>query len=232
MRSALWVLLVVVICGAANYFAFDLDRAGSVTFWIIIGLPSVLLAAVGALWMHRRGTLRAKLRLAWGDFASGLSSMLVLFGCAAAASFLLVPSGASNFSWTPGNYVARFYAQLGAPSALAAHPWSLAGALIGIAVADEMIWRGFVTGLLNERFGARGWLYASALYVVATLPSMWSLRDPFTGPSPVLLLAAVGGGLVWGALMRRHRRLVPGMISHALFLWCVVVVFRLWGPSV
>ena len=233
MRSDLGVVIVVAIIGTANYVAFDLARAGSVTFWLVIAPPTVLLAAIGAAQMHRRGALRRALKPVWGDFATGLSSMLVLFAGAYAASLFLVPRGASKFSWTPGNYVARVYLQLGSPLALSANLVPLVGGVVVMAVAEEILWRGVITAHLDERFGRRvGWLYAVALYVIATLPTAWSLRDPFTGPNPVLPLAALGGGLVWGTLMRRHKRLVPGMISHALFLWCVLVLFRLWGRNV
>ena len=159
--------------------------------------------------------------------------MAVLFPLFYGASKGLMPAGSSAFSWTPGNHVARVYLQLGHPAALHAHVFLLVSVLIAMAVAEELVWRGFVTTLVEQRFGARvGWLYAAGLYALAHVPSMWSLRDPITGPNPALPLAALGGGLVWGALTRRYRRLAPAILSHALFLWCVVVVFRLWGPNV
>jgi len=36
---------------------------------------------------------------------------------------------------------------------------------------------------------------------------------------------------VWGAMAKRFGRLVPSIISHAMFDWAVVVMFRLWGGS-
>ena len=43
---------------------------------------------------------------------------------------------------------------------------------------------------------------------------------------------ALGGGLVWGFMARRYERLLPSVFSHVLFYWTVLMMFRLWGPSV
>jgi hypothetical protein len=59
---------------------------------------------------------------------------------------------------------------------------------------------------------------------------MWALRAG-EGLNPVLVIAALGGGLLWGAMARLFGRLVPGMIAHVLFDWAVVIVFPLWGGS-
>jgi membrane protease YdiL (CAAX protease family) len=233
MRTGLWLTSIVATVGIADYFGFQLARAGSVSFWFILGVSTLLLAVLSAWQMHRQGQLRALFRPAAGDFARGLASMVVLFPLFYGASKCLVPAGSSAFSWTPGNHVARVYLQLGRPAFLHAHAFLLVAMFIALAVAEELVWRGFVTTLVEQRFGARvGWLYAAALSALAHVPSMWSLRDPITGLNPALPLAALGGGLVWGALTRRYRRLAPAILSHALFLWCVVIVFRLWGPNV
>jgi membrane protease YdiL (CAAX protease family) len=70
------------------------------------------------------------------------------------------------------------------------------------------------------------------LYAIAHVPTLWALKDINAGPNPVLVMAALGCGLVWGYMARRFERLVPGMISHVLFDWTVMMMFRLWGPSV
>ena len=115
---------------------------------------------------------------------------------------------------------------------LRAHPAYVAGTLIVMAIADEVLWRGVVTRLIAERVGSRtAWLYAIVPYALAQVPTMWALRDPVAGLNPLLPIAAVGGGFVWGALARQQQgRLVPGIVSHAL-LSCGMM-FRLWSPSV
>ena len=52
---------------------------------------------------------------------------------------------------------------------------------------------------------------------------------PDAGLNPVLPLAALGGGLVWGAMARAFGRLAPSVLAHALFDWAVVMMFPLWG---
>jgi membrane protease YdiL (CAAX protease family) len=74
------------------------------------------------------------------------------------------------------------------------------------------------------------WLGSVGLYALAYVPTMWALAAP-GGPNPILPLAALGAGLVWGGMARRFGRLAPGIVAHALFDWCVVVMFRLWGES-
>ena len=49
---------------------------------------------------------------------------------------------------------------------------------------------------------------------------------------PLVVVATLGAGLVWGAMARSFGRLVPSILSHALFDWTVIVLFRFWGPPV
>jgi hypothetical protein len=51
------------------------------------------------------------------------------------------------------------------------------------------------------------------------------------GLNPVLPVAALVSGLVWGFMSRRFERLLPGMFSHVLLAWTALMMFRLWGPS-
>ena len=106
-------------------------------------------------------------------------------------------------------------------------------AIIVIAIAEEVLWRGLVVSLLEEMIGSRrAWVWAAVLYSVAHAPTIWALRDPVAGPNPVIVLAALGCGLVWGGMARSFERLLPGIFSHVLFDWTVIMMFRLWGPSV
>jgi membrane protease YdiL (CAAX protease family) len=101
------------------------------------------------------------------------------------------------------------------------------------ATAEEIVWRGLVTRQIAEVAGSRSaWLWAAALYALAQAPTLYRLRDPVAGINPILVLAALGLGLVWGGMSRVFGRLVPGILSHAAFDWCVIMMFRLWGPGV
>jgi membrane protease YdiL (CAAX protease family) len=84
---------------------------------------------------------------------------------------------------------------------------------------------------LSEVCSSRwAWVVSAGLYSLAYVPTMWALAAP-SGPNPILPLAALGAGLVWGMMARRFGRLTPGIVAHALFDWCIVVMFRLWGES-
>jgi len=116
---------------------------------------------------------------------------------------------------------------------LRAHMAPLALIVIVVATAEEIVWRGWVPSLLAPRVGTRlAWVYAAVLYALSLVPAMWSLRDPVAGLNPVLPLGGLACGLAWGAMARLTGRLVPGLLSHVVFDWCAVMMFRLWGPSV
>ena len=226
MRNALYVVLIVVAVTLASFFGFQLERAGTVNFWLTVGVPAVLIAVVGLARAQKDGELRAWLRPAWGDATRGVIGALALF--AFAYGFARLTAGGPKESW-----LARLYLQLGDPSRLRSHAVLVAVGIIVVASAEEIVWRGLVTTLLAEKLGSRrAWIYAALLYAAAHVPTAWALRDPEAGLNPVLPLAALAGGLLWGGMVRYFGRLPPAIIAHALFDWIVVMTFRLWGVSV
>ena len=75
---------------------------------------------------------------------------------------------------------------------------------MAVAALEEISWRGFVYSLLEERLGTRrAWPATAVLYALAHLPTVFLLRDPFAGPNPLVVLAALGCGLVWGLIVAR-----------------------------
>jgi membrane protease YdiL (CAAX protease family) len=226
MQLAL-VLAVMAVVGVSAFFGFQLTLAGAPMFWVLLGLPHVALAAF-ALWrMHRDGELRSIMRPVWGDFSRGFFLAAFLFMCAYGFSKVVSPTGSARESW-----MARIYLQLGHPGTLRSHAVMLAAWVIAVAAGEEIVWRGLVTTLFAERFGSRfAWIAAAVAYAAAHVPTMWALADPVAGLNPVLPLAALGAGLVWGVAARSFGRLPPVIVAHALFDWCVIVMFRLWGNS-
>ena len=228
-RSHVWLIVgaIVVFVGAGMHLAFDLDRAGSVWFWVYAVVPTLALAVVALARLARDGELRGLLMPAWGDATRGILSTAVLLAGAAAASHLIAPTGSPRESW-----LARLYLQIGDPNWLRAHAASTGAVLVVAAAAEEIVWRGLVTRLLAEKVGSRtAWIWAAIPYALAHLPTVWALRDPEAGLNPVLVLGALGLGLVWGALARQTGRLPPVILSHAAFDWVVIMMFRLWGPG-
>lgn len=239
MRNVAYLAAIVLAVGVGAHFAFQLVRAGQPAFVLCIGVPTVLLAVAGAVRAHGDGALYRRnsfdekggngwLNVRSGDFTRGFVATALLFGGAWAFTKMVAPVGSDRESW-----LARLYLQLGDPSTLRKNvPWVVA-AIVVLAVAEELVWRGLVTTLLEELVGSRrAWVWAAVLYALAHTPTIWALKDPVAGPNPLLPVAALGAGLVWGFMARRFERLLPGIFSHVLFDWTVLMMFRLWGPSV
>lgn len=241
MRNVAYLVAIVVAIGTGSHFAFQLARAGQPSFLLWIGVPTVLFAIVGAVRaqshgdLYRRSTFDERggsgagwLNVRSGDFTRGFAGAALLFGGAYGFSKLVAPVGSDRESW-----LARLYLQLGDPTTLRKNVAFIVVAIIVMAAAEELVWRGLVTSLLEERVGSRrAWVWAAVLYSLAHLPTLWALRDPIAGLNPILPAAALGAGLVWGYMARRFERLLPGIFSHVLFDWTVLMMFRLWGPSI
>jgi membrane protease YdiL (CAAX protease family) len=239
VRNVAYLVAIVVAIATGSHFAFQLARAGQPSFLLWIGVPTVLIAIAGALRaqsngdLYRRGSFDERGGAGWlnvrsGDFTRGFAGAAVLFGAAYAFTKIVAPVGSDRESW-----LARLYLQLGDPSTLRKHVGFIVIAIVIMAVAEEVVWRGLVTSLLEERVGSRrAWVWAAVLYSLAHVPTLWALRDPVAGLNPILPAAALGAGLVWGYMARRFERLLPGIFSHVLFDWTVLMMFRLWGPSI
>lgn len=224
--AASFVALAVVVTGTTAYFAFLSGHSGALAFWALASAPAIALGALAALWAYREELLREWMAPQWGDFTRGVVGAVVLFGAAWAFVRLVAPAGSTREIW-----LASLYGQLGSPRELEAHAPAVAVTIAATALAEEVLWRGAVTQLLAERVGSRtAWLWAAVLYAVAYLPTAWSLKaGAGASLNPVLPLAALGAGLLWGGMARAFGRLAPGALAHALFDWAVVMMFPLWG---
>jgi membrane protease YdiL (CAAX protease family) len=128
-------------------------------------------------------------------------------------------------------WLVSLYAQFGDPRILQKHAPIVGSAIIAASIAEELLWRGAVTQLLAERVGSRvAWIWAAALYTLAYTPTMWPLRGG-AGINPILVIAAFGASLVWGAMARAFGRLPPSIIAHAFFDWAAIMMFPFWGPG-
>lgn len=228
MRNVVYLGLVVLAIGTAARFGFDLARAGQPASLLWMMLPTVAIAAVACWRAAGDGVLRTWLSVRAGDFTRGFAAAAGLFLAAWAFTRLVAQQGSPREGW-----LARLYLQLGDPSVLRSNVTLVVAALIVTAIAEELVWRGLVVGLLEELVGSRrAWVWAAVAYAVAHAPTAWALRDPRAGWNPLVALGALACGLVWGGMVRRYDRLLPSMFSHVLFEWTVVMMFPLWGPSV
>lgn len=228
VRNVVYLAGIVLTVALAAHFGFEVSRAGRPSFFLSIGGPTVVLAVLAALRAKSDGVLKSWLSVRSGDFTRGFVAAAVLFGGCYAFTKLVAPPESARASW-----LARLYLQVGDPTELRKNLGMVVLAIIVVSIAEELVWRGLVVSLLEEKIGSRrAWVWAAVLYAVAHLPTAWALRDPVAGPNPVVVLAALAAGLLWGGMARRFERLLPGIFSHVLFDWTVIMMFRLWGPSV
>ena len=215
------IVVVVMVVAAANAFAFRLDLAGTWKFWAGLGIPYALLAAWALHTLRASGKLIKVLTPRWGDLSLGFVTAAVLLGASLTARSVLVPTGTKRHLW-----FLRLYAQVGDADAVQ-RSLALTTKLLAIALAEELAWRGYVLPAAEERFGSRlGWLAAALAYAVVHIPSVFALSDKVAGPNPLLLMAALGAGLVWSFTVKMTRRLPPVIISHLAFSYFSVVQFR------
>ncbi len=225
MRQVAYLVGIVAVIAFASHMAFQPSRAGTPGVWLWIGIPTAALAVVGCFRAWQDGVLRDWFRIRSGDFTRGFVGAALLFG----GSFFFSKSlKLPQLLW-----LARLYDQLGEAATLRKNVGMVVLGIVVTAIAEEIVWRGLVVSLLEEKVGSRrAWVVSAFLYALAHVPTVWALKDINAGPNPLLVLAALAAGLVWGFMARRFERLVPGMFSHVLFSWTVVMMFRLWGPSV
>jgi hypothetical protein len=205
-KAALPIALIVTLAiGIAVRFAFHPDQAGTWAMLIAmfaVHVPFVILAIVV---LAKEGALAAELRPKRGDVTFGFLVALLMYGAGMAGRQIFLDQGSPRSWW-----VARIYLQLGDMS-------SSRMVYVGIAV--------FVIAAMEEV----AWLVSSVLYGAAHATTIGLLAHPVAGPNPLLVAAALGGGLVWGHLYNRTGRLGPGLFAHALFSWAIVD-FPLWRP--
>jgi membrane protease YdiL (CAAX protease family) len=223
-----FIAVAVVVTAFASFFASLPQSSGTIAFWVLSAGPTVLLGALAAAWAHREELLREWLWPKWGDFTRGMVGAVLLFALAWGFVRIVAPVGSTREIW-----LVSLYGEIGEPRLLHAHGPAIAATIAAAALAEELVWRGAVTQLLAERVGSRtAWLWAAGLYALAYVPTAWSLKAAAGlggGLNPLLPLAALGGGLLWGGMARAFGRLTPGVLAHALFDWAVLMMFPLWG---
>jgi CAAX protease family protein len=218
------VAVAAVLVAAAITVAMQKSMSGSPLALLALGLPYAVLTVLAILYLRREGTLGDRLRPRSGDLTFGaLVTVMLFFGAIAGRKFL-APHGSVREAW-----VMRVYLQIGDPEFLQQRVVGISLAIIVVAILEEIAWRGLVYALVEERLGTRrAWPVTAVLYAAAHLPTLVLLADPYAGPNPLIVLAALGCGLVWGLIVARTGRLPVAIFSHALFTWCVAVQFPLW----
>lgn len=228
MKRVVLALAVVAVLAVTQAVAFQEARAGTLSFFVWLGAPSVALAGVAAVVLRRDGRLGELAAVRAGDFSRGALLAATLFAASWAFTRVVTPPSSLRAAW-----LARVYTQLGDPAALRERTTLLLAGLAVVAAADELVLRGLVPHLLEPALGTRRALLAATfLAAAAALPVAFVLADPVAGPNPLVPLLALGCGAFWSFAARRYGRLGPGVFSHFLYAWAVTVLLRLFGPSV
>ncbi len=214
-------LLTLALTTAAMAIAFRLELAGSIWFWVTLGVPYLALAALALYKLWDEGTLVDVLAPRWGDLSIGVLTGAMLLASSIGARAVLTPADSPRVGW-----LLRIYAQLGDSDAVQ-RSVLYTSLLFLIVVCEELVWRSMVLDELTERFGPRrGWPLAALLYGLTALPTLYTLRDPIAGLNPLLFTAALGCGIVWSFLAYLKGRLVPVIIAHGVFTYFSFVQFR------
>lgn len=179
--------------------------AGRIGVWLALGGTATALGlAVFVLDRSRfRDLLRPSPRLGLLGVAVGVAM--------AAATHLVYPVLARLVPFIASD-AAGLYDAFRSPSRVVA-----ALALAPVILGEELVWRGAVQDAFVRRLGlAGGVLLAAGAYALALAPL----------GSPILVLAALLCGLLWGALRIATGSLLPPLLAH--LVWDALVL--LWLP--
>jgi membrane protease YdiL (CAAX protease family) len=193
-------IVATVAVGFAQALAWRSTSPGAV--WLILGGALLPLLFVALLVLARDEALRDALRIVAGDLSRGIGGAFLAILVIAAIGFAFVRL-ASGIATTELSALLQVRAAIGREATRGA-------LVIGFAFAEEMIFRGAVTHALEERFGSRRapWV-ASALYVLATVPSL----------RPSVIGAAIVISAVSASVVATWRRPMIAVIAHAAFAW-------------
>jgi membrane protease YdiL (CAAX protease family) len=208
-------LLVTAVVAAAVGFSLREAVAATPVMWLGLFIPYLVLAAFALRRFREDGTLGDQLRFRAGDFTLGFVLAAVIFGGAWVVKRTLLGES-PKMVW-----LFHLALEVGGPKP----SLGLLATIAGLAVLEEIVWRGLVLGALTESLGSRrSWPLAAVFYALAHLPTALTLGDPAAGPNPLLVVAALGAGLVWSFAASLLGRLIPLFISHAVFSYFAVTV--------
>jgi len=183
-------------------------------FWLKIVLSTSSLAVLSLMDLHKGwkgyffpvGEDRITLLI---EILLGIGSALLLYGVFVAGKWFLITLSPSS-----GEYISAVYAPAeGLPR------WVIAILLFFItSPAEEIFWRGLIQRRVTEKFGPLQGFMAAVFFYTAV--HMWTMNVP-------LILAAFAAGIVWGVLYLYRKKLLPVIISHALWSITVFVFFPL-----
>ena len=167
MRNAAYLAGIVLTIAAASHFAFELSRAGTSAFFLVMAVPTVALAILGVLRARHDGVLKSWISVKSGDFSRGFAAAVVLFGAAYAFTKTVAPPESIRASW-----LAPTNRDHWSPQSVG----MVVVAIIVMAIAEELLWRGLVVSLLKASArAARGSGPPSS--TPSHAPTIWALQS-------------------------------------------------------
>ncbi|HUI86939.1 MAG TPA: type II CAAX endopeptidase family protein [Nitrososphaerales archaeon] len=198
-RASDWYELITLpVPYALWFYSFGPFPPG---FWVKLSTSGLILLLI-ALTRRRR----VRLHFSFQGLAIGVASAVLLY--------LLFWAGYQVMSAVPGftGTISSVYSLSGgAPKPV------IAGLLLfPIGPAEEFYWRGFIQRRLKGATTPTKALVASSvIYASIHLVTL----------NPSLLLVALIGGMVWGAIYEKCSDLFPVLVSHILFDELIFVLF-------
>ena len=208
MNLLLAPITAPLLVGVGVGIAFQPALGESASFWAILISAYLPLGAWALLRAKRQGRL-PKLVPRFGDLTIGIVLGLALVACGMLVLSVAAPAGSPNQSW-----LFRVYAHVGD---IQRSPWLIAG-LCALALLEELTWRELVLDSLAQQIGRRlAAPFSAILYSLSHIPTLWLLADTTAGLNPLLVMGALGAGIVWGFLTFALNRLPPVVLSHIVF---------------
>lgn len=212
------VLVAVVAVALGMTVALQQGFRGSAVPWFVMGGVYLGLAALAAVDLHRRGLLGQRFRIRPGDTSIGIVVGLVLCAGGALAQRMLAVEGSQGAIWLGD--VHRFGGNFQTNGLLIF-------VLFVICVCEETVWRGMVQDQLAAWRPRSAPALTAVAYAASTSPSLLLLSEG-TAPNPLLVLAALGTGVVWSYARRAVPRLFPLIVSHLVFTYFMAAPLPSW----
>lgn len=189
---------------AATAWTLAVAVASKVGIWLAVGGTAVLL---GGTVLATSPVVRRQLRPDRSRILLGLATGL----CMVAATYVFAPL--VHRSAVIEHDLERLYSAF-----RGAGTRSAALALGPVIVGEELVWRGAVQGVLEQRLRPRAAAVLAAMLYAAAHAPMGSL---------LLVVTALACGLLWSALRAATGSLVPSLLSHVIWDAVVLLAFPL-----
>ncbi len=207
-------IVATALVGVAHAFAWRSTSPAAT--WVVIAVAYLPLVVLSLVVLARDEVLRDTFQLVAGDISRGI-------GAAAAMVAVVTGAGLLALKVAPEIAVKELSAVLQLRAAVPVE-WQRGLAVVTLAAAEEIVFRGALTHVLEERFGsARAPWVASALYAIAMLPAL----------RPSVIFAAIVVAVATAFVVARWRRPLVAIIAHAAFTWVAIELVApiLWARA-